>query len=99
MMRNALMAAGGVLLVAAVVLLALCPLVTIGIVPGVLGLLIVGGLLFERHGYHATSDKPPTEPGWEMMAERFVDPGSDDLLVVWYNRRTGKRLYVRSGQV
>jgi hypothetical protein len=99
MMRSALMAAGGVILLVAVVLMLVCPVWTVGVVPGVFGLLIVGGLLFERHGYHATADHPPTEPGWEMMAERFIDPGSDDLLVVWYNRRTGKRLYVRAGQV
>jgi len=97
MLRAALMGLGLVSLSAAAGLLFLAGPVAIG--PAVLGTLIVGGLLLERHRYHATADHPPGEPGWEMLAERFVDQDTDELTIVWYNRRTGKRLYVRSGHV
>lgn len=70
----------------------------VGIAPLAVGAVFVGGVLLERFRYRAIADAPPTEPGWEMMAERFVDPGTEELMIVWYNRRTGKRLYVRSGR-
>ena len=103
MFRTALMGFGVALFLAGIALgVVMCPPGTffapIAIPPLVLGVLVTGGLLLERHRYRAIADKPPTEPGWEMMAERFVDPGTDELMIVWYNRRTGKRLYVRSGR-
>ena len=99
MLRSALMAIGGIILAIGIVLLFILPVWPAGIPAIIIGILIVGGLLLERTLYHATADKPPTDPGWEMMSERFVDPGTEELMVVWFNRRTGKRLYVRSGPV
>jgi len=97
MLRNALMTIGGLFVLLAIVLLRFAPEPSIAIPPAVIGLLIVGGLLCERHLYHASASAPPADPGWEMTSERFVDPSSEELMVVWFNRRTGKRLYVRSG--
>lgn len=99
MLRSALMTIGGIFLLIGIALFTAGPVWSVGIPPTIIGLLVVGGLLCERHLYHASADKPPTDPGWEMMSERFVDPATDELMVVWYNRRTGKRLYVRSGPV
>jgi hypothetical protein len=98
-LRNALMTIGGLFLLFAIVLLRFAPEPSIAIPPAVIGLLIVVGLLCERHLYHASADTPPADPGWEMTSERFVDPGTDELMVVWFHRRTGKRLYVRAGKV
>jgi len=103
MLRSVLLTLGGVMLAIAAALLMVGPTWAVAVPPaiplGVIGALIVGGLLLERYRYRATADAPPSEPGWEMLHERFVDPATDELMVVWYNRRTGKRLYVRSGPV
>jgi len=103
MLRSVLLAVGGAILVIAAALLIAGSVWTVAVplaVPlGVIGVLIVGGLVLERYRYRATTDVPPNEPGWEMLSERFVDPATDELIVVWYNRRSGKRLYVRSGPV
>lgn len=68
-------------------------------VPALIGLLILAALGLERHRYRATRDAPPEGPGWEMMSERFVDSSSGELMIVWFNRASGKRVYVRSGPV
>jgi len=97
MLRNGVLGVGVVLMLVGAALLLLARPGTVGIAPLAMGAAFVGGVLLERYRYRAIADAPPTEPGWEMMAERFVDPGTDELMIVWYNRRTGKRLYVRAG--
>ena len=99
MLRNTLMGVGGFLLLLAVGVALVCPVWPVAVFPAVIGALVLGGLVVERFHYRATADAPPTEPGWEITSERFVDPASDELMIVWFHRRSGRRLYVRSGPV
>jgi hypothetical protein len=56
--------------------------------------LVLFGLLFERYIYKPVRpDKPGA--GWERTPERFLDPSSGQTIVVYYDRRTGERRYVR----
>ena len=57
---------------------------------------VLAWLLFRRGGYKRQPDARPTGPGWERTDERFVDPTSGEVLVVWYHSRTGERAYVRA---
>lgn len=52
-------------------------------------------LLFRRGGYKRDPLDRPPGPGWEMTAERFVDPQSGETLAVWFCPRNGERAYVR----
>jgi hypothetical protein len=66
--------------------------------PGMLPLvvlpsLLVIGLLCERFLYKPILDVPPGT-GWERTQERFRDPKSNRVVVVYYNARTGERRYV-----
>ena len=63
----------------------------------VLGLLLLGGTLFERLRY-GESDTPPAGADWERTDETFVDPGSGRPMAVYQNRSTGKRRYVPIGR-
>ncbi len=63
----------------------------------VLGLLLLGGTLFERLRY-GESDAPPAGADWERTDETFVDPGSGRPMAVYQNRSTGKRRYVPIGR-
>ncbi len=81
-----------------------CVLIAAGLVgslaagPGMLPLvvlpaLLVIGLLCERFLYKPILDTPPGA-GWQRTQERFRDPKSDRVVVVFYNPRTGERRYV-----
>ena len=59
----------------------------------VLPALLVIGLLCERFLYKPILDAPPGAD-WQRTQERFVDPKSDRVIVVFYNARTGQRRYV-----
>jgi hypothetical protein len=93
MLRSVLLAIGIVALGAALIL-ALChapfPLV---FWPGVWGILLVGGILFERGRYkQATPDHPGA--GWVATDERFVDPQTGERVTVFFQPSTGERRYV-----
>jgi len=63
---------------------------------GIVAIPVLIWLFFRRGGYKRRPlDKPPG-PGWELTAERFVDPQSGEALDVWFSPRTGERAYVRS---
>ena len=60
---------------------------------GVLVVVVAVGLSLWR-GYlrrHPRPGSPP--PGFEPTAERFRDPTTGILQVVWFNPRTGQRWY------
>jgi len=56
------------------------------------GLLVIV-LLCERFLYKLVLDVPPGV-GWQRTQERFRDPKSGRVIVVFYNPRTGERRYV-----
>ena len=58
------------------------------------GVLIAGGILFERRGYHPRVDQ--TRGTWQPTGERFVDPTTDQMMEVRYNPETGERDYIES---
>ena len=57
---------------------------------------VLAWLMFRSGGYKRQPDARPTGPGWKRTEERFVDPTSGELLVVWHCARTGERAYVRA---
>ena len=66
----------------------------------VFGLLLAWSLfpwvLFRSSTYKPQPDTRLTGPGWEQTEERFVDPTSSEVLVVWHHFRTGEHTYVRA---
>jgi hypothetical protein len=62
--------------------------------PGVLGLLLVIGTIFERVRYKAVAPTPPLGPDWVETAERFRDPASGRWVQVYFQPTTGERSYV-----
>jgi hypothetical protein len=56
------------------------------------GLLIIGGVIFERSAYRPRLSSGPGQ--WELTGERFVDPTTKRLVEVRYNPATGERDYV-----
>ena len=93
MLRSILLGIGIILLGAALVL-ALCraPLPAI-IWPGIWGILLVGGLLFER-GRYKPAERDHPGPEWTATDERFVDPQTGERVTVYYRPSTGERRYV-----
>jgi hypothetical protein len=60
---------------------------------GIYGGLMVFLLVIERARYKRVLSVPPGEP-WRETAERFVDPETSRLVVVWEHPGSGKRAYV-----
>jgi hypothetical protein len=58
------------------------------------GCVLLLSLLIERHRYKQILDAPPG-PEWQPTGERFVEPGNDAQVAVYYHPRTGRRSYVR----
>ncbi len=56
------------------------------------GLLITGGLAFERYRYKPDLTAPPG-PGWVRTEEKSVEAGG--VVSVWFNPASGERAYVR----
>ncbi|MDE2448814.1 MAG: hypothetical protein KGO22_07585 [Gammaproteobacteria bacterium] len=56
---------------------------------------IILGTAFERWRYHNT---PPAGARWERTGERFEDPATGDTMEVQYDRASGERRYVRTGE-
>lgn len=60
------------------------------------GVLLLGTAL-DRIGYGRAAASRPAGHGWQLTAERFVDPGSGRLVAVWFDPSTGERRYVDDG--
>jgi hypothetical protein len=92
-LRPALLAVGGGL-VAVGVLLSLggCP-TGLALEAAIPGLIIAGGVLFERWRYRPLDGDRPG-PDWIATGERFVDPETSKMVTVFYKPTTGERRYV-----
>ncbi|HEU5379143.1 MAG TPA: hypothetical protein VFV38_27285 [Ktedonobacteraceae bacterium] len=55
------------------------------------GITLVGAVLFERQRYNVRVDR--AQEDWQPTGERFVDPTTERLTEVFYNRATGERDY------
>lgn len=55
------------------------------------GFILVSAVLLERKHYRARVDRTPGH--WQPTGERFVDPATERLIEVFYNRATGERDY------
>jgi len=44
------------------------------------------------------SNAPPTGARWERTGERFEDPATGETMEVHYDRASGERRYVRTGE-
>ncbi len=92
MLRRAVMTLGVALLVLAVLLFLLGH--RHGGVGALLvwGIVLAGGIAFERFRYKPELDSPPG-PDWVRTEEKTVDERG--VVVVWFNPATGERAYVR----
>lgn len=57
------------------------------------GIVLVGGIAFERFRYKPLTRKRPG-PGWERTTERFVDDDTGKTVTVYIQPETGERAYV-----
>jgi hypothetical protein len=93
LLRIALLLLGGIMLAAA----ALCALagcrLAATIPLAVWGAIFAGGVLFERWRYQPLADRRPGRD-WQVTPERFVDPETGRLVMVFLNPATGERRYV-----
>ena len=95
MLRRVLIAYGVLCLIVAGILLAVHATIALVIYLAVNGLLIVGGILFERKGYRTRVDR--THGKWQPTGERFTDPTTGRIVEVYYNPQTGERDYHEQG--
>jgi hypothetical protein len=63
---------------------------------GIFIALLLIWLLFRSGGYKRRPLDDPPARDWNFTGERFLDPGSGEMLEVWHCPRTGERAYVRS---
>lgn len=91
MLQRLLIAYGLLCLAGAIVLFALHVTLALVIYLAINGLLITGGILFERRGYRPRID--PASANWQRTGERFVDPTTKREMEVYYNPQTGERDY------
>ena len=91
MLRKTTLALGAVMLVAAILGLARHWRPWLMIELGLFGVLIIAGTLFEKH--YKKSTPPKLEPGWIDTGERFIDPETGKLTVVYWKPETGERYY------
>ena len=96
MLRRFLIAYGLLdLVVAGVLLFVVQAPVIVVIYLAVNGVLIAGGILFERGGYHPRVERAKGK--WLPTGERFVDPTTGKMMEVRYNPESGERDYVELG--
>jgi hypothetical protein len=60
-----------------------------------LGTAIILGTAFERWRYRTA---PPAGASWERTGERFQDPATGETMEAHYDRASGERRYVRTGE-
>ena len=94
MLRWALIAYGVLCLTGAVILLLAHVTIALVIYLAINGLLIAGGILFERSGYRSQVNR--TRGTWQHTGERFNDPTTGQVVEVYYNPQTGERDYRES---
>ena len=95
MLQRVLIAYGVLCLIGAIILLAAHVTTALVIYLAINGLIITGGILFERSGYRSNADR--TQGNWQPTGERFNDPTSGKIVEVYYNQQTGERDYRESG--
>ena len=95
MLRWVLIAYGVLCLIVAVILFAVHATIALVIYLAINGLLIAGGILFERSGYRTRVNR--TQGKWQPTGERFNDPTTGQVVDVYYNQQTGERDYRESG--
>lgn len=66
-----------------------------GLGPTVFGAILLVSLLIEHRGYKRIEDHVPG-PDWQPTGERFLEPGTEAPVEVYFQPRTGKRAYVRT---
>ena len=94
MLRWALIAYGVLCLTGAVILLAARVTTVLVIYLAINGILIAGGILFERSGYRSKVNREQGQ--WQPTGERFNDPTTGQVVEVYYNPQTGERDYRES---
>ena len=94
MLRWVLIAYGILCLIGAVILLAAGVTTALVIYLAINGVLIAGGILFERSGYRSQVNR--TQGKWQPTGERFNDPTTGQVVEVYYNPQTGERDYRES---
>jgi hypothetical protein len=94
MLRWVLIAYGVLCLIGAVILLAAHVTTALVIYLAINGVLIAGGILFERSGYRSQVNR--TQGKWQPTGERFNDPTTGQIVEVFYNPQTGERDYRES---
>ena len=94
MLRWVLVTYGVLCLIGAVILLAAHVTTALVIYLAINGLLITGGILFERSGYRTQINR--TQGKWQPTGERFNDPTTGQVVEVYYNPQTGERDYRES---
>ncbi len=95
MLRRVLIAYGLLCLIGAVILLAAHVTFALVIYLAINGLIITGGILFERSSYRSKVHR--MQGKWQPTGERFNDPTSGKIVEVYYNPQTGERDYRESG--
>ena len=95
MLRRVLIAYGVLCLIGAIILLAAHVTTALVIYLAINGLIITGGILFERSGYRSNADR--TQRTWQPTGERFNDPTTGQEVEVYYNPQTGERDYRDAG--
>ncbi len=94
MLRRVLIAYGVLCLIVAGILFAAHVTIVLVVYVAVSGLLIAGGILFERRRYSSHANR--TRGKWQSTGERFVDPTTGRVVEVYYNPETGERDYRES---
>jgi hypothetical protein len=94
MLRWVLIAYGILCLIGAVILFVAHVTTALVIYLAINGLLIAGGILFERSGYRSRVNR--TQGKWQPTGERFNDPNTGQVVEVYYNPQTGERDYRES---
>ena len=59
----------------------------------IVGLLVIGSVLFERRYRGRASAADPLDDRWSPTAERFIDSESGVPMEVWVDSLTGERCY------
>ena len=88
-MRVVLLVIAGLLVAGGVAMAVLCIFpAAIGL--GAWGVILLIGLLIERWRYKPLSERSPG-PDWAATGERFVNPETGKLVMVYYHRASGER--------
>jgi hypothetical protein len=93
-LRTALLWLGALLTIGGLILSVETCGAGIGLV--ITGIVLLLAPLIERYRYKRIVDTVPG-PDWQPTGERFIEPGKDVAVAVYYHQPSGKRVYVRLG--